>query len=212
MVVAKAVASSEAWKPAREFRRRPLSQEECAAAEGWPGTTRRQQKLQGQPSSGTPPALSGLLVLCTGVGAGGWGCTKPPMGICPPAERGGGPTARPLDSLTSMVVPRRPLDGFAESEHVIQRQGTRTLGIHLNHPLPFGWRLQCLPLSGRCVTVRDDTSLQFRAGEEPHRSRGLCRGPAGSVSLPSWKSSSSPLPAVASTPSRPQLGHQPSQP
>lgn len=43
MVVAKAVASSKAWKPAREFRMRPLSQEECAAAEGWPGTTRRQQ-------------------------------------------------------------------------------------------------------------------------------------------------------------------------
>ena len=29
-MVAKAVASSGAWKPAREFRRRPLSQEECA--------------------------------------------------------------------------------------------------------------------------------------------------------------------------------------
>lgn len=121
MVVAKAVASSEAWKRTREFRRRPLSQEECAAAEDWPGTTRRQQKLQGQPSSRTPPALSGLLVLCTGVGAEGWGCTKPPVGICPPAERGERAHGW-TGSLTSMVVPGDTLDGFAESEHVIQRQ------------------------------------------------------------------------------------------
>ena len=121
MAVAKAPAASEAWKPAREFRRRPLSQEECAAAAGWPATARRQQQLQGQPNPGTPPALSDLLVLCTGVGAGGWGCTKPPVGISPPAERAGGPRAAPLDSLTPVVVPRRPLNGFAESKHVIQR-------------------------------------------------------------------------------------------
>lgn len=33
----------------------------------------------------------------------------------------GGPRAGPLDSLTPVVVPRRPLNGFAESKHVIQR-------------------------------------------------------------------------------------------
>lgn len=44
--------------------------------------------------------------------------------------------AGPLNSLTPTVVPRRLLNGFAESEHMIQRQCMRPLGIHLNHPLP----------------------------------------------------------------------------
>lgn len=104
------------------------------------GPPRQLGKLQGQPSSGGTSCPLQACWFSTGVGLEVGVVPKPPAGICPPAGRGEG-LAGPLDSLTSMVVPRRLLDGFAESERVIQRQESRPLGNPPKSPSPFSWRL-----------------------------------------------------------------------
>lgn len=113
MVAAEAVASSEAWKPAREFRRLAQSWEGCEAQQAW--TTHREQSSRFKVSQEQGNLRSCNLArspLHRGAGRGGWGtggwdAQSHQQASSLLAEKGGPTVACSLDSSRPMVVPRK---------------------------------------------------------------------------------------------------------
>lgn len=120
MVVAKAVASSGPWKPARELRRLPLSWERGYVAAKQVGD-HPQRTVAGGSRSAKPResyCTLKLLPLCMGVGdsgergLGGVSYKATDGHLSPLADQGGHTMAGTLDSLTPMAVPRKTIKGL----------------------------------------------------------------------------------------------------
>ena len=116
MVAAEMVASSEAWKPARESRRQPLNWEGREAARLAHDHPQRAEAGGLRSAKPRGPFLSNslsnllfdLLTLCMEVRGLGLGVVQShQQASSPPGEWGGGTVPRPLNSPPPMVVCRK---------------------------------------------------------------------------------------------------------
>ena len=195
MVAAGAVASSEAWKPAREFRRLARSWEGCEAQQAW--TTHREQLPRFKVSQGQGNLRSCNLARSPlhrgargALGDWGVGCTKSPRGILPSGPEGWAHCGLLFGFLTPHGGPQED----CQVALLKGKAGSRSDLYNLGHPLHLAQIRTPGPFSRRCVAP-----CLCGSGRE----WGLCRGPARpSVSCPDvssdiCRSFRTALPAVA---------------
>ena len=116
MVVAKAVASPKVWKPAREFRRLPLSWEGYVAAKQardhpWRVNSSWRFKVSQAQENLLHSQMCPLSIQVSGAGVRG--CTKPPTGVFPLwPSRVGTPWLKLRISSHHMAVLRKTVTGL----------------------------------------------------------------------------------------------------